>query len=80
MNGIRVYCRGYPNRIIFKEFIRRYNILYQTKIYSKSTNENELLAVENMCKNLKINCNRYKIGKTKIFCRMGLISEVSFLL
>lgn len=74
MEGIRVYCRGYPNRIIFKEFIRRYNILYQPQICSVLTIES--LIVENMCKKLKINSDHYRIGRTKIFCRMGLISEV----
>lgn len=81
LEGIRVYRRGYPNRITFKEFLQRYNILYPTQIYpekSKINCTNEYLAVENMCKSLKISNDRYEIGRTKIFCRMGLISEVSY--
>ncbi|KAL7078764.1 hypothetical protein ACQ4LE_002008, partial [Meloidogyne hapla] len=78
LEGIRICQRGYPNRVRFEEFISRYRLLssksqeYQQK---KSNNDPRTL-VRNLCEDLELDEERFQIGRTRLFCRVGLLSEL----
>lgn len=74
LEGIRICRRGYPNRLPFSDFIHRYKLLSGKNINEDS----ERIACKTLCELLEIDEDRYQIGKTKIFCRVGLISDVSY--
>nr|CAD2178045.1 unnamed protein product [Meloidogyne enterolobii] len=79
LEGIRICQRGYPNRVRFEEFISRYRILsfksqeYQQK---KLLNEDPRILVGNLCEDLELDEKRFQIGRTRLFCRVGLLSEL----
>lgn len=89
MEGIRICRRGYPNRVPFGEFFNRYKVLCVNFLKKLEKISNELenfslwdenrwhFVLEKMLNYLKIHVERFKIGKTKIFCRVGLITEVN---
>lgn len=91
MEGIRICRRGYPNRVLFIEFFNRYkvlcfNLLEKLQLSNEKINGYTLLnedqersVVQEMLKYFQIDNDRFKIGKTKLFCRVGLITEVGFL-
>ncbi|ETN76983.1 myosin head, partial [Necator americanus] len=67
--GIRICREGYPSRLPFAEFVTRYQIL----------NKNASLngrGAEEICKTAGIDSTRYQIGNTKIFCKIGVISDM----
>ncbi|KAI1725155.1 myosin head (motor domain) domain-containing protein [Ditylenchus destructor] len=82
LEGIRICRRGYPNRVPFADFLHRYKILASLHPdyvqFEKRTcdGHHATTLVSSLCRLLKIDETRYKIGRTKIFCRVGLISEL----
>lgn len=75
LEGIRICRRGYPNRMPFTEFIHRYKLLAGNE-FNKNSSDSPRNACEILCELLEIDEDRYQIGKTKVFCRVGLISDV----
>ena len=75
LEGIRICRRGYPNRMKFSEFVQRYKLL-GGKEFLRYNTESERASAFVLCDSLEIDEDRYQIGKTKIFCRVGLISEL----
>ncbi|KAF7634873.1 Myosin motor domain-containing protein [Meloidogyne graminicola] len=82
LEGIRICQRGYPNRVRFEEFISRYRLLSSKSLdynQKKFNNENARSIVENLCKDLEIDEERFQIGRNRLFCRVGLLSELEAL-
>jgi myosin heavy subunit len=73
LEGIRICRRGYPNRIPFAEFLSRYRILSPN---FDIANGNSFSTVQSFCHNLGLDPDRFQIGKSKVFCRVGFISEL----
>ncbi|CAI4231828.1 unnamed protein product [Auanema sp. JU1783] len=71
LEGIRICRKGYPSRIPFAEFTHRYSLLVgaSAKFTGRAGCE-QLLNTIDYCK------DKYKIGHTKVFCRVGVISEL----
>lgn len=74
LEGIRIAREGYPNRIFFKEFFIRYNIL--------SIDENDFLK-KNFKKNseillssLHLDPSLFKVGNTKLFFKAGVLAKL----
>uniref|UniRef100_A0A0N5A6A7 Myosin motor domain-containing protein n=1 Tax=Parastrongyloides trichosuri TaxID=131310 RepID=A0A0N5A6A7_PARTI len=68
LEGIRICQRGYPNRIKFDDFIDRYKCL---AIFDS--------AVEILCEYIPMDYEGYQIGLTKVFCKVGIISQLESL-
>ncbi|KAK5978585.1 Myosin motor domain-containing protein, partial [Trichostrongylus colubriformis] len=69
LEGIRICREGYPSRLPFADFVQRY------RMFSREALPNGKGADE-ICLAAGINSLRYQIGKTKIFCKIGVISEL----
>uniref|UniRef100_A0A8L8K2M3 Myosin motor domain-containing protein n=1 Tax=Heligmosomoides polygyrus TaxID=6339 RepID=A0A8L8K2M3_HELPZ len=67
LEGIRICREGYPSRLPFADFVQRY------RLFAK---EAPHYGAEEICRTVGIDHSRYQIGKTKIFCKIGVISEV----
>jgi myosin heavy subunit len=76
LEGIRICRRGYPNRLTFPEFIRRYRILAPNSVTVANENVDMRDVVIELCRNMCIGDDRLQIGKTKVFCKVGLRAEL----
>uniref|UniRef100_A0A0M3IQ72 Myosin motor domain-containing protein n=1 Tax=Ascaris lumbricoides TaxID=6252 RepID=A0A0M3IQ72_ASCLU len=71
LEGVRICRQGYPNRLPFDEFVSRYKLLscdYECK-------EDRDGAME-LCQHLDLDPSLIQIGTTKVFCKVGVISEL----
>jgi myosin heavy subunit len=75
LEGIRICRRGYPNRLPFAQFIARYRLL-QHNIGQAEEEEEPREAVQRLCSALGLGPDRFQVGRTKLFCRVGLVSEL----
>ncbi|CAI5447230.1 unnamed protein product [Caenorhabditis angaria] len=72
--GIRICREGYPSRTAHDEFAERYKLLLKNKELSKKLSEKEICC--QICIDADIRKERYAVGKTKLFCKVGVISEL----
>ena len=66
LEGIRITRTGYPNRMMFDEFIQRYSIICDNELSSPQNKTN----CEIILKFVKLNPEDFKVGLTKIFSKM----------
>lgn len=77
LEGIRISRRGYPNRIPFAEFLHRYRILASSSSFSTDYGMFDARdAVQQICLAIGLHHERYQCGRTKLFCRIGVVSEL----
>ncbi|KAI5956532.1 hypothetical protein KGF54_001007 [Candida jiufengensis] len=72
LEGIRITRAGYPNKLMFDEFIFRYSIIYDKFQFTK----NERTNCELILKESGLNNETYKIGLTKIFFKNGILGQL----
>ncbi|CCH58825.1 hypothetical protein TBLA_0A10470 [Henningerozyma blattae CBS 6284] len=79
LEGIKIARKGYPNRIFFKEFFQRYNILSKTD-NTDSIDNNTMTSSRQNCeillKSLQLSDELYKIGNTKLFFKNGVLAKL----
>ncbi|KAM3725081.1 Myosin heavy chain, striated muscle [Dirofilaria immitis] len=71
LEGIRICRQGYPNRLPFDEFIERYRILVSNIDLGYGR-----IAVQRFCNAIDLDPALIQIGKTKVYCKVGIISEL----
>ncbi|KAM0674489.1 class II myosin [Gurleya vavrai] len=86
MEGIRISRQGYPTRILYKEFRKRYEVLLQKNnvdfVDNKEVSIKILKIVEKQIQNHEkeetnnVENNLYKLGNTMIFFRQGVVAEI----
>lgn len=75
LEGIRICRRGYPNRLVFEEFVNRYRVLHPNCTDGCSNDWKR--ATEKLCDAIGLAPHtQYQIGVTKVFCRVGLIGQL----
>lgn len=74
LEGIRICRQGFPSRIAFQEFRQRYEILTPNVVPKGFMDGKE--AVKRMVAALDLSDTLYRIGKSKIFFRAGIISSL----
>ncbi|CDF88146.1 BN860_03378g1_1 [Zygosaccharomyces bailii CLIB 213] len=72
LEGIRIAREGYPNRIFFKEFYQRYQILADDTKVSHGAKKNS----EFLLSSLHLDPSLYKVGATKLFFKAGVLAEL----
>src|ERR1700733_9179339 len=73
LEGIRITRKGFPNRIIYAEFLKRYYLL--GKSIPRATSDSRT-AVATLLDELKINAEQYRFGVTKVFFRAGQLAVI----
>ncbi|KAK6111353.1 Myosin head (motor domain) family protein [Brugia pahangi] len=71
LEGLRICRQGYPNRMTFDEFIIRYRILATNVSLGYGQ-----IAVKRFCDAINLDSTCIQIGKTKVYCKIGVISEL----
>ncbi|CAG9538148.1 unnamed protein product, partial [Cercopithifilaria johnstoni] len=71
LEGIRICRQGYPNRMLFDEFIERYRILVSNVELGFGR-----IAVQRFCDIINLDPACIQIGKTKVYCKIGVISDL----
>jgi len=69
LEGIRICMRGFPNRMIYPEFLHRYAILKSVNIADAPDQKR---VAEYICTEM-LDPQRFRIGHTKIFFRAGVL-------
>jgi len=73
LEGIKITRKGFPNRIIYPEFVKRYYILVKG---ITRTPPDPRGATETILDALKIDKESYRFGLTKIFFRTGVLAYI----
>ncbi|VDN01227.1 unnamed protein product [Thelazia callipaeda] len=73
LEGVRICRQGYPNRMAFAEFVERYRILAIDKDNDLGRDRS---AAQKLCESIELNSECVQIGKSKVYCKVGVISEL----
>ena len=71
LEGLRICCLGYPNRITFPEFVGRYKML----LARVPKSDDRTLALQ-ILKDINMETSRYQMGQTKVFFKAGTIADL----
>uniref|UniRef100_A0A183BV89 enoyl-CoA hydratase n=1 Tax=Globodera pallida TaxID=36090 RepID=A0A183BV89_GLOPA len=74
LEGIRICRQGYPNRIFYANFLARFRLLHAPSAALIATNPRD--AVQQLLGAVGIVPSRYQLGRSKVFCRVGLLSQL----
>jgi len=73
LEGIRITRKGFPNRIVYAEFLKRYYFLVPG--IQRATPDTKA-TVQILMEKLKVEKEKYQLGLTKIFFRTGVLAEI----
>ncbi|WFD23260.1 class II myosin [Malassezia equina] len=74
LEGIRIARLGYPNRLLFADFVNRYALLAPDAQLSQAMDHRVMSS--HIAKSMGIDATVYKIGLTKIFFKAGVLAEL----
>ena len=74
LEGIRIAREGYPNRILFEEFFTRYKILNSGTV--KFITGDDKRNCEIILSSLNLDPTIYKVGRTKLFFKDGVLGRL----
>ncbi len=72
LEGIRISCKGFPNRIVYAEFVRRYCLLHP----NPNLNPDHKNATVQIIKHLKVSEEEIRFGMKKIFFKAGTLAKI----
>lgn len=75
LEGIRIARLGYPNRLPFSEFRRRFEILAQPGAIPKGFVDGSQ-ACSTILSGLELDPQSYRLGLTKVFFKAGILAEL----
>ncbi|CCK70935.1 myosin 1 KNAG_0F02720 [Huiozyma naganishii CBS 8797] len=73
LEGIRISREGYPNRILFAEFLERYNLLMKEEEYKGVDQKKQC---EIILSHLHLDPTLFKVGKSKLFFKAGVLANM----
>lgn len=71
LETIRISAAGYPSRLAYQDFFKRYGMLAHSKLRKRNDMKT---TCENILKNLIKDEDKFKFGKTKLFFRAGQVA------
>merc|ERR1711892_120956 len=71
LEGIRICMRGFPNRMMYKDYKMRYACLGQAEIASSGDNKTSVYALMDK---IEFSRDRYRLGHTLVFFRAGALA------
>ncbi|XP_006170826.1 myosin-15 [Tupaia chinensis] len=75
LEGIKICCEGFPNRLLYADFKQRYCIL-NSKTFPKSKFVSSRKATEEVLGSLEIDHTQYQFGITKVFFKAGFLDHL----
>lgn len=76
LEGIRVTRQGFPNRLYFGDFVRRYEVLLPASVRSKLSISDSKAASQDLLNFVEVDQGKYCIGLSKVFFRAGALAEL----
>jgi len=73
LEGIKISRAGFPNRIVYPEFVKRYYLLASNVPRQVEDSQKATQAIIN---HLKLDAESYRMGLTKIFFRAGQLAKI----
>ncbi|XP_060521426.1 myosin heavy chain, muscle isoform X45 [Cylas formicarius] len=73
LEGIRICRKGFPNRMVYPDFKLRYKILVASAIKDSTTPEK---AAQIILDSINLDKEQYRLGKTKVFFRAGVLGQM----
>eukprot|EP01097_Dermamoeba_algensis_P004868 TRINITY_DN3126_c0_g1_i1.p1 TRINITY_DN3126_c0_g1~~TRINITY_DN3126_c0_g1_i1.p1 ORF type:complete len:1106 (+),score=401.98 TRINITY_DN3126_c0_g1_i1:454-3318(+) len=73
LEGIRITRKGFPNRLIYADFCKRYYILSKNLTRNPPDPKG---AAKSILEELKIDPEQYRFGNTKVFFRTGTLAHI----
>ncbi|XP_026760994.2 myosin heavy chain, muscle [Galleria mellonella] len=73
LEGIRICRKGFPNRMVYPDFKHRYKILCPNLIKEPITPEK---ATEKILEQTGLDSESFRLGKTKVFFRAGVLGQM----
>nr|XP_010969056.2 myosin-15 isoform X2 [Camelus bactrianus] len=75
LEGVRIYCEGFPNRLLYADFKQRYYIL-NPRAFPKSKFVSNRKATEEFLRSLDTDHTQYHFGITKVFLKAGFLDQL----
>eukprot|EP00742_Colponemidia_sp_Colp-10_P003461 GILJ01003686.1.p1 GENE.GILJ01003686.1~~GILJ01003686.1.p1 ORF type:complete len:1875 (-),score=440.95 GILJ01003686.1:141-5765(-) len=80
LEGIRISRRGYPNRLPYEQFFKRYKLLVDHSVTATAAKLGDFkTASKTVMETLQIDSREYQPGLNKIFFRPGQLAELESL-
>ncbi len=73
LEGIRITRRGFPNRVVYAEFLKRYYLLGKT---TQRVAQDPRASTSQLLDELKIDPQQYRFGVTKVFFKAGILAQI----
>nr|XP_015837784.1 PREDICTED: myosin heavy chain, muscle isoform X13 [Tribolium castaneum] len=73
LEGIRICRKGFPNRMVYPDFKLRYKILAASAIRDDMAPEK---ASQVILETINLDAEQYRLGKTKVFFRAGVLGQM----
>ena len=75
LEGIRISRKGFPNRIVYAEFLKRYYLLDPKNKVPRKTGDAKGVT-KTLLEAIKMDAARYRYGLTKVFFKAGALAEL----
>uniref|UniRef100_A0A7E4VF43 Myosin motor domain-containing protein n=1 Tax=Panagrellus redivivus TaxID=6233 RepID=A0A7E4VF43_PANRE len=76
LEGIRICRKGFPNRMVFKEFKYRYAILAADEASEPDAEAASKKMLEKLSATNKLQLENFKVGSTKVFFKAGILARL----
>lgn len=76
LEGIRISRQGFPSRMGYQEFARRYRIIGDVQVDSGDVCGEFRGAAEQILGAIGLGVSQYRLGQTKVFFRQGVLADI----
>jgi len=77
LEGIRISRQGFPNRLLFKDFCKRYSLFTRKKLGTNDDFKNvSKTIIDYLVDQKTVNPDQFQFGLTKIFFRTGQLGKI----